>query len=230
MRAPSARASSTSAMSRASSVPSRIRRLQGVPSGRSGAWKVCASSARSSRGAARSSPRSRHDVAEKERGERRRLRRPFLQAFDGHVPGARDPRALELVDVDAVARSQVYELSRSTALTGHAFNGDIFMGSFAPAHYLKQFHPKYVGQAELDRKVKDAKFDSWVRMFLAKNDWARAKIDSARGERDAALAHFRDSCFAAAPRRWAARPDGAVVLFEDQTPLRRILGETRNRE
>src|SRR5256712_414525 len=52
---------------------------------------------------------------------------------------------------------------------GFAYRG---MGGFAPAHYLKQFHPKYVGQAELDKKVKDAKFDSWVRMFLAKNDWA----------------------------------------------------------
>ena len=64
-------------------------------------------------------------------------------------------------------------LAGSTALgglaQGFAYRG---MGGFAPAHYLKQFHPKYVGEAELDRKVKEAKFDSWVRMFLAKNDWA----------------------------------------------------------
>src|SRR5437763_1981734 len=52
---------------------------------------------------------------------------------------------------------------------GFAYRG---MGAFAPAHYLKQFHAKYVGQAELDKKVKEAKADSWVRMFLAKNDWA----------------------------------------------------------
>src|SRR2546428_6549297 len=62
-------------------------------------------------------------------------------------------------------------LAGSTDLAGQgfAYRG---MGGIAPAHYLKQFHPKYVGQAELDRKVKDAKFDSWVRMFLYKNDWA----------------------------------------------------------
>src|SRR5206468_1923094 len=62
-------------------------------------------------------------------------------------------------------------LAGSTDLGGQwsAYRG---MGGFAPAHYLKQFHPKYVGEAELDRKVKEAKFDSWVRMFLAKNDWA----------------------------------------------------------
>lgn len=46
------------------------------------------------------------------------------------------------------------------------------MGGFAPAHYLKQFHPKYVPVAELDKKAKDAKYDSWVRLFQARNDWA----------------------------------------------------------
>jgi peptide/nickel transport system substrate-binding protein len=63
-------------------------------------------------------------------------------------------------------------LAGSTDLAGHAWRGYVGLGGYAPAHYLKQFHPKYVGQAELDKKVKDLKFDSWVRMFLAKNDWA----------------------------------------------------------
>ena len=62
-------------------------------------------------------------------------------------------------------------LAGSTDLAGQMF-GYRGMGGFAPAHYMKQFHPKYAGTAELDRKVKEAKFDSWVRMFLAKNDWA----------------------------------------------------------
>src|SRR5713226_6110529 len=62
-------------------------------------------------------------------------------------------------------------LAGSTDLAGQMF-GYRGMGGFAPAHYLKQFHPKYARAAELDRKVKEAKFDSWVRMFPAKNDWA----------------------------------------------------------
>src|SRR2546428_791503 len=62
-------------------------------------------------------------------------------------------------------------LAGSTDLGGQwsAYRG---LRGFAPAHYLKQFHPKYVSQGELDKKVKDEKFDSWVRMFLFKNDWA----------------------------------------------------------
>jgi peptide/nickel transport system substrate-binding protein len=46
------------------------------------------------------------------------------------------------------------------------------MGGYAPAHYLKQFHPKYVSKEELERKVKEAKFDNWVNLFKFKIDWA----------------------------------------------------------
>jgi peptide/nickel transport system substrate-binding protein len=62
-------------------------------------------------------------------------------------------------------------LAGSTDLAGQ-MQGWRALGGFAPAHYMKQFHPKYVSQAELDKKAKDGKFDSWVRMFLFKNDWA----------------------------------------------------------
>ncbi|GAB4530713.1 MAG: ABC transporter substrate-binding protein [Anaerolineae bacterium] len=37
--------------------------------------------------------------------------------------------------------------------------------AFAPAHYLKQFHPKYADQAELDAKVKAAGFETWTELF-----------------------------------------------------------------
>jgi peptide/nickel transport system substrate-binding protein len=45
-------------------------------------------------------------------------------------------------------------------------------GGHAPAHYLKQFHPKYVGQDALDKMVKDAGFDNWVNLFKSKSAWA----------------------------------------------------------
>src|SRR5437870_374134 len=63
-------------------------------------------------------------------------------------------------------------LAGSTDVGGQAWRGALGLGAYAPAHYLKQFHPKYISQADLDKKVKDAKFDSWVRMFLFKNDWS----------------------------------------------------------
>ncbi len=37
--------------------------------------------------------------------------------------------------------------------------------AFAPAHYLQQFHPAFVDPAELDAKVQEAGFDTWVELF-----------------------------------------------------------------
>ena len=56
---------------------------------------------------------------------------------------------------------------------GHTKEGRTGMGGYASAHYLKQFHPKYVPQEELDKKVKEAKFDNWVSLLKFKNDWTR---------------------------------------------------------
>ena len=63
-------------------------------------------------------------------------------------------------------------LAGSTTLGGQAQQGLNGMGGYAPAHYLKQYHPKYVSKEDLDKKVKDAKFDNWVALFKFKNDWA----------------------------------------------------------
>jgi peptide/nickel transport system substrate-binding protein len=63
-------------------------------------------------------------------------------------------------------------LAGSTTLGGQAQQGLYGMGGYAPAHYLKQYHPKYVSKEELDKKVKDAKYDNWVALFKFKNDWA----------------------------------------------------------
>jgi peptide/nickel transport system substrate-binding protein len=55
-------------------------------------------------------------------------------------------------------------------LGGHARWGRLATGGFAPVHYLKQFHPKYVTKEALEQKVKEAKFDNWVALFKFKND------------------------------------------------------------
>ena len=37
--------------------------------------------------------------------------------------------------------------------------------AFVPAHYMKQFHPDFVDQAELDAKVAERGFQTWVELF-----------------------------------------------------------------
>lgn len=63
-------------------------------------------------------------------------------------------------------------LAGSTAMgAGLSTRGDNLMGAYAPGHYLKQFHPKYVDQAELDQIVADEGYDNWVNLFKFKNTW-----------------------------------------------------------
>ncbi|HEV8637034.1 MAG TPA: ABC transporter substrate-binding protein, partial [Chloroflexota bacterium] len=61
----------------------------------------------------------------------------------------------------------------SLAAPGHATDGRNAWGYYAPAHYLKQFHPKYTDKAKLEQMAKDAKFDNWALLFKNKNDVAR---------------------------------------------------------
>jgi peptide/nickel transport system substrate-binding protein len=46
------------------------------------------------------------------------------------------------------------------------------MGGYMPAHYLKQFHPKFATQEAIDKAVADTGVDNWVKMFKFKSDWS----------------------------------------------------------
>ena len=67
-------------------------------------------------------------------------------------------------------------LAGQNALGGHAQGGLNAMGPYAPAHYLKQFHPRYTSQEDLDKTAKDARLDNWVNLFKFKNDWANRNL------------------------------------------------------
>jgi peptide/nickel transport system substrate-binding protein len=47
-----------------------------------------------------------------------------------------------------------------------------FMGGYAPAHYAKQFLPKFSSADEATRKAKAAGFDGWVSYFRNRTNWA----------------------------------------------------------
>jgi peptide/nickel transport system substrate-binding protein len=87
------------------------------------------------------------------------------------------PIAVRKVDVSTiqfVAPDPYYALPIVLAsvwgIGHHARFGRVGLGGFAPAHYLKQFHPRYTPKADLDRKVADLKFDSWVTMLKDRNN------------------------------------------------------------
>ncbi|MCC7372854.1 MAG: ABC transporter substrate-binding protein [Chloroflexi bacterium] len=59
----------------------------------------------------------------------------------------------------------------STFLGSSQNQGDSYRGIVAPAHYLKQFLPKYSDQAKIEAEAKAANFDSWVSYFKFKINW-----------------------------------------------------------
>jgi len=61
------------------------------------------------------------------------------------------------------------KLSSTSNLGGHGRWGYVGWGGFAPAHYLKQIHPKYAGQEAVDAMAKAAGFDNWTLFFLERN-------------------------------------------------------------
>ena len=45
------------------------------------------------------------------------------------------------------------------------------LGLYAPAHYLKQFLPKYSSVEAANAKAKAAGYDNWVQHFRYRSDW-----------------------------------------------------------
>lgn len=56
--------------------------------------------------------------------------------------------------------------------SGHMTNRGFHGGSYAPAHYLKRFHPKYTAQAEIDALAAEANVEDWIALFRLKNQWS----------------------------------------------------------
>ena len=69
----------------------------------------------------------------------------------------------------------VWQLAGSTGIGGgFATRGGFqnFGGAYSPAHYLKQFLPKYSSEEAATKKAKDLGFDSWVSLLRNRYSWA----------------------------------------------------------
>lgn len=86
----------------------------------------------------------------------------WLQNSDG------SPALVERVDDDTVTFT--YDQPNTLFLTELTFRdgGDRTLAAFLPAHYLKQFHPSYVDEAELQAEVRRAGFETWPELFMTR--------------------------------------------------------------
>ena len=83
-----------------------------------------------------------------------------------------------MLSVAAVGAIEAIHVGRTTPARGLALGGGgggggggNVQGPYAPAHYLKQFHPKYAYPADVDTAVKAASVDNWVALIKLKNDY-----------------------------------------------------------
>lgn len=101
------------------------------------------------------------------------VRSPFFNIDEGANMEAVDDYTLKFSF--SFANSLFLEVLGSSVnvFGGNAIYGNVSMGGMAPAHYLQQFHPDFVDQADLDALVAKEGFDNWVNMFKDKNTWQR---------------------------------------------------------
>jgi peptide/nickel transport system substrate-binding protein len=62
------------------------------------------------------------------------------------------------------------KLASVSTVGGFTRWGQYGQGGYAPAHYLKQFLPKYAGEDAVKKMATDAGFDNWVTFFLEKSN------------------------------------------------------------
>lgn len=101
------------------------------------------------------------------------VRSPFFNIDEGATMEAVDEYTLKFSF--PFANSLFLEVLGSSVnvFGGHAIFGATAMGGVAPAHYMQQFHPDFVDQADLDALVTQEGFDNWVNLFKDKNTWQR---------------------------------------------------------
>src|SRR5713226_3199827 len=96
------------------------------------------------------------------------------------VPGSRSVSLLNDDDTTVIFEFQdpnflfVDILAGSTAIGGGQATQSMdkrSMGAYMPAHYIKQFLPKFSSKDEVDKKAKSAGFDGWLTYVKSRWDW-----------------------------------------------------------
>ena len=86
-------------------------------------------------------------------------------------------RKADATTVQFVAPDPYYALPTVLAsvwgIGHHARFGRFALGGFVPAHYIKQFLPKFTSMAEAEKKAADAKFEGWATYLKDRNNACR---------------------------------------------------------
>jgi peptide/nickel transport system substrate-binding protein len=90
-------------------------------------------------------------------------------------------------------------------------------GMMSPKHYMKQFHPKYIGLEQANKLAKDQSFDNWAKLFCAKNNPLK-NPDAPSTAAWVAKTGFntQQAIFERNPYYWAVDTDGNQLPYIDR--------------
>lgn len=111
-------------------------------------------------------------------------------------------------------------LMASVIVAGPHTRGDSGGGGYAPSHYLKQFHPAFVGLEEANAKAEAAGFDNWANYFLNRNH-ANANPDAPMmtAWRVTQSINTSEWAFERNPYYWAVDTAGNQLPYMDKVVL-----------
>jgi peptide/nickel transport system substrate-binding protein len=85
-----------------------------------------------------------------------------------------------------------------------------------PAHYMKQFHPKYAAILDLESLANEAGFDMWTQLFQDKFDWRNPEIPRLWPWVVVDPPPARPSALQRNPYYWKVDPDGNQLPYIDR--------------
>ena len=97
-----------------------------------------------------------------------------------------------------------------------------------PAHYMKQFHPRYAGLAKLEAMTENAGFELWKQLFEDMRDWRNPDIPRLWPWIVVAPPPARPAVLERNPYYWKVDPDGNQLPYIDRMTFEIFDAETIN--
>ncbi|MCD6290731.1 MAG: ABC transporter substrate-binding protein, partial [Anaerolineae bacterium] len=140
------------------------------------------------------------------------LNKDLSPSFPSWLTVAGEPMKLEKVDDYTIRLS--FAAPYGLLPQQMAFRSD---GIFYPAHYLKQFHAKYVSKEELDKMVQEAQLESWDQLYGNKSDYLRnVDLPVIRPWKIVQAPPKTIVIFERNPYYWKVDPDGNQLPYIDR--------------
>ena len=144
-----------------------------------------------------------------------------------HRDFVRGGEVVRVEKVDAYTVRFRFKRPNGTFLLGMASGRGYEMLRY-PAHYMKQFHPRYVPQEDLEGMAEEVGFDLWIQLFQDKWDWRNPELPRLWPWVVVQPPPARPVVFMRNPFYWKVDPEGNQLPYMDRMTFRIFDRETIN--